>query len=181
MQNPSVERVFFKFSDLRMPGLATEPPPWYEQGYQTTTYRGDGSMTLHQSIADTWKRSQDELFPSLREQVGHLGKRHQRFVAILDLVPVEGFLPGRWRGTGRRPQDRRAIARAFIAKAVWNLPTTRDLLDQLQCDRALRRLCGWHHPGEIPSEATFSRAFAEFAGDGLPERLLGSLRNADWP
>ena len=100
-----------------MPGLTVEPPPWYEQGFQTTTYRGDGSMTLHQSMADAWKRFQDELFPSLREQVGHLGKRHQRLVAILDLAPIEGFLPGRWRGTGRRPQDRRAIARAFIAKA----------------------------------------------------------------
>ena len=118
LQNPSVERVFLlKISNFRMPGLAMEPPPWYEQGFQTTTYRGDGSMTLHQSMADAWKRFQDELFPSLREQVGHLGKRHQRLVAILDLAPIEGFLPGRWRGTGRRPQDRRAIARAFIAKA----------------------------------------------------------------
>jgi hypothetical protein len=39
-------------------------------------------------------------------------------------------------------------------------------------DKQLRRLCGWERRGELCSEATFSRAFAEFARSELPSRLL---------
>ncbi|MCY4675106.1 MAG: transposase [Bacteroidetes bacterium] len=35
------------------------------------------------------------------------------------------------------------MARAFLAKAVLNLPTTRALVDRLQSNPTLRRLCGW--------------------------------------
>jgi hypothetical protein len=35
----------------------------------------------------------------------------------------------------------------------------------------LRRICGWERRSDIPSEATFSRAFAEFAAQSLPERV----------
>jgi hypothetical protein len=41
----------------------------------------------------------------------------------------------------------------------------------LQSRPLLRQLCGWESPGEIPSEATFSRAFAEFADDQLPQQI----------
>jgi hypothetical protein len=46
---------------------------------------------------------------------------------------------------------------------VWNFSTTRALLDRLAHDPTLRRLCGWQKAAEVPSESTFSRAFAEFA------------------
>ena len=39
----------------------------------------------------------------------------------------------------------------------------------------MRRLCGWERVGAIPSEATFSRAFAEFADMALPERMPAAL------
>ena len=39
----------------------------------------------------------------------------------------------------------------------------------------MRRLCGWTYAGEIPSEATFSRAFAEFSASALPARLHEAL------
>jgi hypothetical protein len=68
-------------------------------------------------------------------------------------------------------KDRRAIARAFVAKAVYNLSTTRQLLERLVCDASLRRICGWESPREIPHESQFSRAFAEFAETELPQRL----------
>ena len=74
---------------------------------------------------------------------------------------------------GRPPEDRRALARAFLAKAVWDLPTTRHLIDRL--GPALRRLCGWSRLGAIPSEATFSRAFAEFAEARLADRMHEAL------
>jgi hypothetical protein len=69
---------------------------------------------------------------------------------------------------GRPPKERAAIARAFVAKAVYNMPTTRALLDRLESDKNLRRICGWEQKGEIPSESTFSRAFAEFSESQLP-------------
>jgi len=68
-----------------------------------------------------------------------------------------------------------ALARAFIAKAIWNLATTRDLIDRIDADPVLRRLCGWPRRSAIPSEATFSRAFAEFASSDLPARMHEAL------
>ena len=41
------------------------------------------------------------------------------------------------------------------------------LIDNLETNTKLRLLCGWEHRGEVPSEATFSRAFGEFAAQKL--------------
>jgi hypothetical protein len=54
-----------------------------------------------------------------------------------------------------------------MAKAVYNLPTTESALELLQTHRALRRLCGYECIREVPSSATFSRAFKEYADTGL--------------
>jgi hypothetical protein len=35
----------------------------------------------------------------------------------------------------------------------------------------LRQLCGWDSPADVPSEPTFSRAFAAFAAAQLPQRI----------
>jgi hypothetical protein len=79
---------------------------------------------------------------------------------------------GPWRGgVGRPALHERAIARAFVAKAVYNLSDTRQLLDRLANDVSLRRICGWSRRNEIPHESQFSRAFASFAAAELPQRL----------
>ena len=81
-----------------------------------------------------------------------------------------------WHGLPGRPlKDRAALARAFLAKAVFNIPMTDMLIERLGVDKPLRRLCGWTRLGAIPSEATFSRAFAEFAGSALPGRMHEAL------
>jgi hypothetical protein len=49
------------------------------------------------------------------------------------------------------------------------------LIERIQVDKTLRRICGWSRPSEVPSEATFSRAFAEFAQSELPSRLHEAL------
>jgi hypothetical protein len=60
---------------------------------------------------------------------------------------------------------------AFIAKAVYNLPTSKALIEYLRDSKNLQRLCGWENRGAIPSESTFSRAFDEFAQGGLPSTI----------
>jgi hypothetical protein len=45
------------------------------------------------------------------------------------------------------------------------------LLDRLDTDTALRRICGWERKSDVPSESVFSRAFAEFSVLKLPERV----------
>ena len=107
--------------------------------------------------------------------MGPLGERYQRLVRVVELVRVEESLPYSWGWRGRPLQDRAALARAFLAKAVLDMPTTRALVERLRVEPTLRRLCGWEGAGSVPSEATFSRAFAEFATSDLPGRLHKAL------
>jgi hypothetical protein len=117
---------------------------------------------------------QNKLFPLLREEVGPLGERHEQFVRALGALQLDGFVVVR-RGRGRPAHDRARLARAFVAKAIFNLPHTRALLDRLRADIALRRLCGWERAAEIPDESLFSRAFAEFAETEFPQRVHAAL------
>lgn len=54
-----------------------------------------------------------------------------------------------------------------MAKALYRYPTTSDLHRALQSTTNLRRICGFGTAGTLPSEATFSRAFATFAAGNL--------------
>jgi hypothetical protein len=133
-------------------------------------------MSLKETLSAYWLHIQEELLPWLNETTcGPLNEHHKQLVSVLGMLRIEAFLPG-WRGLPGRPQaERAALARAFVAKAVFNLPTTRLLIEMLSADKTLRRLCGWQRLGEVPSEATFSRAFAEFASSALPSRLHEAL------
>ena len=132
-------------------------------------------MALREILSSYWSCFQALLFPQLEETIGALGERHQRFVMVLEWVRVETLLPYQHRRRGCPPSDRAALARAFIAKAVFALVSTRMLLDRLRHDSTLRRLCGWRSVKHIPSEATFSRAFVEFADSALPSHLHEAL------
>jgi hypothetical protein len=132
-------------------------------------------MPLLTCLSRTWSHIQGNLFPFLTEELGPLTETHKRVVMTLELAGIEAFVRA-WRGLpGRPPRDRAALARAFVAKAVIGLPTTSMLIERLTVDKQLRRLCGWEHPGELPSEATFSRGFSEFAQSELPSRLHEAL------
>ena len=67
------------------------------------------------------------------------------------------------------------MARAFVAKAMLGIPTTSALIDRLDADKSLRRVCGWERRAQVPSEATFSRAFTEFAQGDLPDKMHAAL------
>ncbi len=115
---------------------------------------------------------QRHLFPALEEEIGVLSNKEQKFVRVLELVNLQTLLAGQcWCGTGRKPHSRVALAKAFIAKAVWNIPTTRGLIDRITASPSLRRLCGWDCVADIPHESAFSRAFELFALREFPANI----------
>ena len=113
---------------------------------------------------------QQELFPHLREVLGALSPELELLTAVVSLVPLAGLLEARRSRTGRPPKDRTALATAFMAKAILNLPDTRHLIARLRVDESLRQLCGWSS-ARLPHESKFSRAFAEFATTNLAQQL----------
>ena len=122
-----------------------------------------------------WSHIQASLFPWLREEIDPMTEALGRLVTTLDVIGLEAFVPDPPRGPGRPPQDRRALARAFVAKAMLGIPTTTALIERLAVDKPLRHILGWERRAQVPSEATFSRAFAEFAQGDLPDRMHGAL------
>ena len=118
---------------------------------------------------------QRSLLPGLDEELDPLTAKLEQLIIILDTLGLEALVAPPSRGRGRPPDDRPAIARSFVAKAVLTIPTTSALIERLQIDRALRHICGWERRSDVPSEATFSRAFAEFAAQNLPERVHEQL------
>jgi hypothetical protein len=130
--------------------------------------------TSEDRIAPFSNLLQIELFPLLEAAVGTLGKQARLLISVVSLQPLAHWLVRSPR-LGRRPCSRQSLATAFLAKAVYNLPTTRLLIQRLQTDTQLRRLCGWNTVAQVPTEATFSRAFAEFAAASLPAQIHAAL------
>jgi len=107
------------------------------------------------------KNIENSLFPELKEQIGVLSSKEEKLIKILDFAQIENNITVV--KITNTPKDREEIARAFIAKSVYNMQTTRDLIDRLRIDRTLRVLCGWRYANKIPSESKFSRVFSELS------------------
>jgi hypothetical protein len=101
------------------------------------------------------------LFPELKEQLGTLSTKEEKLIKILDFAQIERNVTVVT--ITNTPKDRKEIARAMIAKSVYNIQTTRDLIDRLKSDRVLRILCGWRYKIDIPSESKFSRVFEQLS------------------
>jgi hypothetical protein len=115
---------------------------------------------------------QRQLFPALADEMGALSALDQQFCEVVALTDLGRFTRRyAWCGNGAPPCPRTWLAHAFLAKTVYQFPTTAALLDALKSRPTLRRLCGWESAGDIPSEPTFSRAFTEFAHDQLPQQI----------
>lgn len=145
-------------------------------------------LNLRQQITQFAHVLQSSLFPMLQDELGKLTGPAKRLVATLEMIPLARFVPCGRGWVGRPSKDRLAIASAFVAKAVYGFGTTRALLDALANDAQLRKICGWEKAWQVPHEATFSRAFEEFATMQLPvfvhealiresqsERLIGHI------
>ena len=129
-------------------------------------------------IMQRWNVIQHDLLPELRDQVGTLTPKLEKVVHTLEWVRIEEFTATSGCGIGRPPHERAWLANAFVAKSVLGLTTTTALIERLMIDKALRRICGFALCKQLPSEATFSRAFEEFAEGCLAERVHEALIQA---
>ena len=127
------------------------------------------------TILQRWTAVQTELLPQLRVELEGLTPRLERVIHTLEWVRIEEFTRSVGAEVGRPPHERAWLANAFVAKAVLGLGTTVALIERLTLDRALRRICGFPMNRKLPSAATFSRAFADFAQSELAERAHEAL------
>ena len=71
-----------------------------------------------------WHSIQNSLFPWLEETLDPLTEKEQRFVHVVSLMDLQGHMKQyRWHGKGRKRKDCTIIAKAFIAKTVYNFAT----------------------------------------------------------
>ena len=64
-----------------------------------------------------------------------LSYKEQKLVKILDFAQIEKSITVI--SITNTPKDREEIARSFIARSVYNIQTTRDLIDRLHNDRTV--------------------------------------------
>ena len=103
----------------------------------------------------------------------YLTTKHRAFLHMLQIV--EEYFPAvasSYHGRGRRPHDDIAIIRAFMAKSFFQIETTVALVERLQSDSSLRRICGFKI---VPSPSTFSRRLAVYANSHLLEQALSAM------
>ncbi len=116
------------------------------------------------SLSKMWLKVlnlEQSLFPQLQASFGSLSPKEEKLMKILDFAEIETFVSTVQ--ITNPPKDREEMARAFVAKSVYNFQTTRALIERLSVDKTLRMLCGWRYPTHIPSESKFSRVFDEFS------------------
>lgn len=152
-------------------------------------------MNLKDSVSWIKVQMQEKLFPHLAKVfTDPITEKQKKLTTILEIAEIERYVKSpecQW--MGRNLKDRFAIARAFIAKAVYGYATTRALIEGLKTAPNLANICGFDNYNYIkiregytangkllrvikrinslPSEATFSRAFAEFAENGLGDTV----------
>lgn len=128
------------------------------------------------NLSQHWIKLQADLLPGLEDLLGPLSDDHERLVTIIEFADVAKALNiPYYRGPGRPPGDRVALAHAFIAKSHYNYTENKQVIEKLQSDSRLRRICGWVRKSQIPSESVFSRVFAEFAKSGLANKILDAF------
>jgi len=126
-----------------------------------------------------WSFKRDLFFDSIEEETGDLSDKLKTFIKVCELADLEKHMyPYGNQRLGRKKQPRIYFAKAFVAKSIFDMPTTKDLIEYLRNCQPLRSLCGWERTIDVPSEATFSRAFAEFAahdlGDAIHRNMIQS-------
>lgn len=141
------------------------------------------NTTLSPVTVQRFVSLQEDFIGLIEHDYAGLSPKLEQIIRAFEFTQIElavyrerGY--GQSRGAGQPEADRCALACAFLAKAILDLKTTRGLIDRLQADSKLRRLCGFELRFALPSEATFSRAFAEFAASQLMQRVHADMVKA---
>ena len=124
-------------------------------------------------IQNLFTKIQYKLFPELEEHFEEkLSPKDEAFIKAIELIRPDRFL-GQfdYQGRGQPPKSRLSLFLAFLAKSIYGIGTTTLLVDYLHAHKLLRNLCGYEYCSAIPSESTFSRAFAEFSQAQILERI----------
>ncbi len=103
----------------------------------------------------------------------YLNTDHRAFLAMLRVV--EEYLPPLERtgsGMGRPAYENVPFFRAFLAQSFFRIASIEALRNRLLNDPNLRQICGFL---EVPSLATFSRRFTEFAARPVATRTLNDM------
>lgn len=103
-----------------------------------------------------WSEVAQSTFPFMREEFGELDEMDRLFVTVCEsVVKPEAFEYAKWKGIGRPTTSRTSVFKAFLFKALYDIPTTRELARRLRRDVRARRLCGWNSAGDVPSDERF--------------------------
>ena len=127
------------------------------------------NLILNSRLSQFMTNFQEDLWDWQQEDPLILTPKLIDVIRVLEFVNIERFVASSQGLVGRPAEYRSQIARTFVAKAVLDLPTTEALIDRLQSDLGLRRICGFQSVFAIPGAWTFSLAFAEFAELNLPD------------
>lgn len=101
--------------------------------------------------------------PRLGAELGGLTPPLERVIHALEWVRVEESRDRGSKNSAARRTSELWMVNGLTAKVLLGLTTTVALIERLSIDRALRRICGFAMCRKLPSEATFSRVFAEIA------------------
>ena len=113
---------------------------------------------------------QRRLFPALEAELGTLSALDQQFCKVFSLTDLDRFARRyEWCGNGAPPCPR-TWRRTLSLPSMSSSSPHRCAAGRAQVPPLLRQLCGWDSADEVPSEPTFSRAFAQFADDQLPQQ-----------
>src|SRR3972149_2288466 len=90
-------------------------------------------MNLRDKISWLKAKIQVDLFPHLKECLSDpMTEKQKQLIMILEMVEIERYVNSpEYQWMGRKLKDRYAIARAFVAKSVYNYGTTRALIEAL--------------------------------------------------
>jgi len=140
------------------------------QNFLAKKIKNSGGKMLRENVSRYFAAMQQNLFPGFKEELGTTTNKHLQVIVALDVLEIERFIPYQSMfAVGRPPVNRDAMARAFVAKAVLNLPTTESLIDRLKVDAVLRRICGFG--SRVPSSGTFSNCFGYFSKLGITDKV----------
>lgn len=82
------------------------------------------------TLFEIFHNIQQKIFPWLEGELDPLTEKEQQFIQVVSLMDLGKHIKEyRWRGVGRRRKERASIAKAFVAKAIYNFETTEILVE----------------------------------------------------